>query len=1247
MKRKIVSLFLVLLMVFPLVFTTVADTAAQSEIELNDPAALSATGDNSNGIKSPDPNEVPDELIDPEDIGPVVPGNTCSDIWAEIDALEASAISGRKGAPAAGAEPEDLIVEDEPQKLTAVDFANMTDDVEQMVLDWDGYVAGSLVRNGDVLFWEGEDGIPYGYFPDAREKLYNAQLAASTGGDHNRPRVLCYDGQNETEIPANQISSIEFNKNDVAVFGPLYHIDEAFADEDEDSWCDAWGTIYGESYYAQGKKIANKINAINTVIHGASYCNFTDNMAHCYVFTQSAASVDMIAQALLKCRVVFIDTHGTTEYFNDGEGGVYDKTSGANTSYIMLTSDNLVTDYNWYTGAYKGEKDQYGNYTYTYRHAKAGTIKCNGRNVDIWCVDGTTIRAAADALNWPFEGTTDNAPFVWLGSCYGMATEGLCNPLLAMGAGVVYGYTKAVSFKYDAKCGHHFWNAMLENNAANVSGSAQTMKDEAGECDNYKNDDFYDPDGNPTEVWQAHPWFASYDQPYPNYRLPHGANQGMVMSTWQIVENMWAYPDPTDGPVTPGGGVGGTVYTHQQLDPMGFSQPNENYLRTYYRGYYGTEGNGFLHSVPPKNMKFLRYEWEVTRNGGDITPTKAYAVFACGDAINYLYNDPIKINGKDYYVLKNTDGLDEKHHACLKIEVQPSQNANGHYYAYLPQAQCPDNHNGGYSESVNTDTIYWEVLNGSAWVFDHWEFEGNTGDPDSAEPVVKAVYFNKWDGNQLVFSSDNDEILVYRASDGNWKAELKYEVYYCCEGDLGIKRTTVIPWDGWRNNWDWSSGGNHYWIYDGVVPNSWDFRNFNPETGEGAKVTVQYHCVHGCGHTEQCTVKAYVTKKDGNAYTFTAFIGPTQGFDSFKEYGGLDNWMRFESISVTIVPPTPTPTPTPMPTPTPTPHEHTYTVVGWIWHKADSWDEPDDNTRFCDLRAEAEFGCECGAHFGEIAATIVLDSDKPAHTYKAYVKKDPSGKSCYYEDERCYPNIHNWVFDGFYDTNNWEFDGLYENATPWRGGKDAIPFYHCSSCNERPGEDWFYECLMSTWFGSSWVSVWSENDGYPDHASLWVVRIGASVSLDGQEHRSQGICGQSDEWEFDGFDIAGSKAYAVYLCPNRITTGLGDNDGSCAPPFIEVEDYEWTGGDYSYSYLKIKIKAQLAKTKYSRFQYVAIINREQSADGERHESDPFIPTPTAIPLPSLKPRPTDVIAPPTEMTLDPRETPGPSATPHP
>jgi len=459
MKKRVLCIVLALLMVFPLVFAAFADTGTGSrdrgsvslskmsdgETLVKETPAAKETPGASDPAEQPEeiePAEQPEEIEEPEIVEPIdepeeidepeiVPEDVeepeepdepegeapVDDIWDQIGALEENlSNTGKRGAPST-----------EIQKLTAADFAALTDNVQETVLNWDGYVDGSLVRNGDVLFWEGEDGIPYGYFPDAREKLYNVQLTASTGNDHNRPRVLCYDGQNETEIPANQISSIEFNENDVAVFGPLYHIDEGFADEDEDGLYDFFGIKYGDSYYVQGQKIANKINAINTVMHGASYCNFTKNMAHCYVFTQSAASVDMIAQALLKCRVVFIDTHGITDYFNKGADGVYDRTSKANTSYIMLTSGNSILDYGWHTGAHDGM-----NGDKQYRHAYAGKIP---DGTDVWCVDGTTIREAADALNWPLEGTI-TTPLSGLETATAWQPRGFVTPCLPWARGL-------------------------------------------------------------------------------------------------------------------------------------------------------------------------------------------------------------------------------------------------------------------------------------------------------------------------------------------------------------------------------------------------------------------------------------------------------------------------------------------------------------------------------------------------------------------------------------------------------------------------------------------------------------------------------------------------------------------------------------------------------------------------------------------------------------------------------------------
>ena len=237
---------------------------------------------------------------------------TTEDIWALIGTIEDEALSGKKSA-----------------KTTTEEYAELTDAVEQAVLAWDGYVEDSLIRNGAVLFWDGKDGIGYGYHPSLRAKMNNAGTTEAP----DAPDVQTFDYQTRGGQP---------DSKNVAVFQPYYGLDTSFTTQ----------------YADEGQSIAEA--ACGT----------------CNLYLREAATIDAIANALETCAVVIFDSHGDTNYV--GSNGDY--TSQADTSYLCLQSGAGITsaDMASVQGEYR-----------SYKHAYYAGYGNNGTKY--YYVDGTAI----------------------------------------------------------------------------------------------------------------------------------------------------------------------------------------------------------------------------------------------------------------------------------------------------------------------------------------------------------------------------------------------------------------------------------------------------------------------------------------------------------------------------------------------------------------------------------------------------------------------------------------------------------------------------------------------------------------------------------------------------------------------------------------------------------------------------------------------------------------------------------------
>lgn len=229
--------------------------------------------------------------------------------------------------------------------------------------------------------------------------------------------------QEEIPLPALKNTS---TSTAVTVFQPFYGLDSNFT----------------EQYQNEGRRIA--------AYTGGSYS----------LYVREEATIDAIARAMENSAVVIFDSHGDTDYYNPFNP--MDYTSGANTSYLLLQTGQGLTA--------KDQGKVYGPYG-EYYHAFYGGTGVSGMNY--YYVDGTVI------ANHMKKSAPNN--LVWNAICLGMATDGIAQPLMNKGVGVVYGYSQSVTFVNDIVWEQFFWDFMCKG--YDVATAVLHMKEEGGYWD--------------------------------------------------------------------------------------------------------------------------------------------------------------------------------------------------------------------------------------------------------------------------------------------------------------------------------------------------------------------------------------------------------------------------------------------------------------------------------------------------------------------------------------------------------------------------------------------------------------------------------------------------------------------------------------------------------------------------------------------------------------------------------------------
>ena len=191
-------------------------------------------------------------------------------------------------------------MENEPAKKNTAQSV-LADEAAAIVTGSEGYVKGSLVRNGDSFTWETDTGIRCLYSPRMRKisSEMEAPAQAQPDGIFNEP-VATKGGW-----PSG---------NQVYLVGPYYGYDSEFTDQ----------------YKNEAKAVAAAMGDAD---------GYT-------LYSGKAATVDKVAEAISNGAVVFFDSHGTTDY----ESG-YDYVTGATSSYLCLTSTTGLTSEDYNDGA--------------------------------------------------------------------------------------------------------------------------------------------------------------------------------------------------------------------------------------------------------------------------------------------------------------------------------------------------------------------------------------------------------------------------------------------------------------------------------------------------------------------------------------------------------------------------------------------------------------------------------------------------------------------------------------------------------------------------------------------------------------------------------------------------------------------------------------------------------------------------------------------------------------------------------
>ena len=332
-----------------------------------------------------------------------------NDVFARITDLEAEEIHPTRGNPPT---PEDY-VKILPQVIEAIEASET-------------YVDGSLVRNGDFIWWRASNGMACAFSPYREAVSHGWQDPERMTGEKD-PEVLDALLEDLETTRAGTSSSVK-----VALIQPFWDNNTS-----PDGCLDSSFKSSSPKYKDMWQKLCK-----------------TAGCSTNYRYTLKGATVDAIAKCMVECGIVIVDSHGDTDCWTRGTAATEDT---SNSSYIDLTSMSGITAKDMETAT-----GPHGKYSHAYTY-NFGEVQ----------VDGTCI---ANHMN-------GNAPksFLYLGMCLGMASPGMYEPLRERGVDAVFGWSRTVTFSGDCA----YMETILEaiNEGKTVGEAVAAAKKDHGDWD--------------------------------------------------------------------------------------------------------------------------------------------------------------------------------------------------------------------------------------------------------------------------------------------------------------------------------------------------------------------------------------------------------------------------------------------------------------------------------------------------------------------------------------------------------------------------------------------------------------------------------------------------------------------------------------------------------------------------------------------------------------------------------------------
>ena len=336
-----------------------------------------------------------------------------NDVFAMIADVEAEELHPARGTPA-----------------TPDDYARILPQVIEAIESSETYVEGSLVRNGDFIWWRASNGMACAFSPYREAVSHGWQDPERMTGEED-PEVLDALLEDLETTRAGTSSSVK-----VALIQPFWDNNTS-----PDGCLDSSFKSSSPKYKDMWQKLCK-----------------TAGCSTNYRYTLKDATVDAIAKCMVECGIVIVDSHGDTDCWTRGTAATEDT---SNSSYICLTSLSGITAKDMETAT-----GPHGKYSHAYTY-NFGEVQ----------VDGTCI---ANHMN-------GNAPksFLYLGMCLGMASPGMYQPLRNRGVDAVFGWSRSVTFSGDCA----YMETILEaiNEGKTVGEAVAAAKKDHGDWDPGKN----------------------------------------------------------------------------------------------------------------------------------------------------------------------------------------------------------------------------------------------------------------------------------------------------------------------------------------------------------------------------------------------------------------------------------------------------------------------------------------------------------------------------------------------------------------------------------------------------------------------------------------------------------------------------------------------------------------------------------------------------------------------------------------